>query len=346
MLEISKNLYALIFAGGGGTRLWPLSKEDRPKQFLKLFSKKSLIQETFERVKKTIPQERIYVITTKAYYKQVRRELRSLKAEQIIIEPEKRNTGPASYIGCLAISKINPSAVVAHIWVDHKIDDYKAYKEALLKGAEVALREEALLTVGLKPDFPHTGLGYLVAGERIEEDVFEVEKFVEKPPYETAKLLIDARSALWNVGVYIGSVKLILDYYKKYAPEIVENRDDYAKMPDISIDKALSERVPRLLVLAGKFDWSDVGDFEVLWEKLPEKDEHGNVVISKKGWMGVETQGSLLISETGQLITTVGLSNIAVIATKDSILVLPKDDSQRIKELIVKMRNKNFNKFL
>lgn len=346
MDDIKNNLYALIFAGGGGTRLWPLSRENKPKQFIKLFSDLSLIQETYQRVKNAISEDNIYVITTSAYQKQVRQELKNLKPHQIIVEPEKRNTGPASFLGCTQIYKENPDAIIAHIWVDHKIDNWEEYANVLYRGAKVCMDEDTLLTVGLQPDFPHTGLGYLITKQEIEKDVYEVRKFIEKPDFETAKELVDNGGAYWNVGIYIGCAKKFLTSFEKYAPNITENISDYTKMPSISIDKAISEKIPRLLMIKAKFDWSDIGDFEVLWEKLSDMDGKGNVVVSKNDWSSIDTQGSLIISETGQLVTTIGLSNMAVIVTKDAILVLPKDESQRIKELIAKMKESKLNKYL
>lgn len=352
------NTYALIYAGGGGTRLWPLSREKKPKQFLKLFSERTLLQETYDRIKPEIPFERIFVLTNASYEKQVRENLPEIPEEQILLEPVRRSTAPAAFLGALAIYKKDPGAIIANIWADHKIENQEEYLKTIKAGTRAVADGKHLLATGLKPTFPHTGLGYIKKGKKQKTedgvDIFKLERFVEKPDVKTAEDMLDEGGYLWNVGLFIWRADAILRSFEKHAPEIAKHRQAlsralgskkalaqiFQKMPEISIDYAIAEKAGNFLVAEAKFDWSDIGDFEVLWEEISKKDEKGNVFIGKNGatWVGVNTQGGIMISENGQLIATVGLTNLAVIATRDAILVIPRDDAQKIKELAKKLR--------
>ncbi|MDO8503179.1 MAG: sugar phosphate nucleotidyltransferase [bacterium] len=353
MNSVNEHLYALIFAGGGGTRLWPLSREGKPKQFLKLFSDKSLLQETYERARKLIPPQRIFVITMSRYAKEVGRELPELPQEQIIEEPGRRSTGPAVLLGTLAITLRDPEAIIVNLWADHLVADDKEFSEAILSGAESIANGANLLTTGLMPTFPHTGLGYIKKGSSFDksgsQEVFRVEKFIEKPNVKSAEDMLDRGGYLWNVGLYIWRADAIIRSFATHAPELAGFEDElvlglkskdltriekaYADMPEVSIDNAISEKAKNFLVVEAQFRWSDIGSFEVVWENKP-KDLDGNVILGKGGWVGTDTRGSFLSSDNGQLIATIGLSNIVVVATKDVVLVMPKDESQRLKELI------------
>lgn len=368
MTSTEDNIYALIFAGGGGTRLWPLSTDDKPKQFLRLFSDKTLLQETYHRVKKVVPPERIVVLTNKKYAEQVSKNLSELPPQNIILEPKRRSTAPAAFLGAIAIAQKNPEAIIANIWADHKIEDGEEYAKAIEAGAEAVADGKNLLATGLAPTFPHTGLGYIKRGRRLvtydSVDVYKLEKFVEKPDRKTAEDMLDEGNYLWNVGLFIWRADAILKSFAEHAPEIAAHKDRlsqalekgdqklltevFEKLPEISIDYAIAEKVRNFLVIEGRFDWSDIGDFEVLWEKLAEKDDKGNVVIARNGgeWIGVNTQGGLFVSENGQLITTVGLTNVAVIATENSVLVIPRDDAQSIKKLIEELKKRNKKSYL
>lgn len=354
-------IYALIYAGGGGTRLWPLSREKEPKQFLKLFSDRTLLQETYDRIRPDIPPERTFVLTNASYEKQVRENLSEIPKEQILLEPVRRSTAPAAFLGAVAIYKKDPEAIIANIWADHKVDNQKEYLKTIKAGAQAVSDGKHLLATGLRPVFPHTGLGYIKKGkkQRTEHgvDIFKLEKFVEKPDRKTAEDILDEGGYLWNVGLFIWRADAILRSFEEHAPEIAKHKEGLSRalesgkglrqifknMAEISIDYAVAEKADNFLVIEAQFDWSDIGDFEVLWEELGKKDENGNVFIGKNGasWVGVDTQGGIMISENGQLIATVGLTNMAIIATRDAVLVIPRDDTQKIKELVKKLR-KNY----
>lgn len=358
MSNVPEDLYALIFAGGGGTRLWPLSRDKKPKQFLRLFSHNTLLQQTFKRVGRIISSERIFVITTSLYKEEVARQLPEISSEQIIVEPVRKNTGPAAFLGLLAIKKINPQAIVANIWSDHKIDNTAGYGKALTIAAKAVSDGKHLATVGIQPSFPHTGLGYIKKGEKVEDGdgiAWRVAKFVEKPDVKSAEDMLDEGGYLWNVGLYVWRLDQALVAFSKYAPEISKFGEDfqqvvklYDKMPEIPIDKAVSERAHNLLVVEGNFDWSDIGDFEVLWEKSPKKDDNGNAILIKDGggWIGIDTQGGMFVSESGQTIATYGLENVVIVATKDAVLVVPKGEAQKVKELVIKIRESGKNEIL
>lgn len=362
------NLHVLIFAGGGGTRLWPLSREKKPKQFLKLFSDKTLLQHTFDRVSSVVPPERIYVVTTSKYAKKVGQGLPLISSERIIIEPERRGTAPAAFLGTVLINMKDPNAVVAMVWADHKILDVEEYAKALLTGTKVTNATGGIVTVGIKPGFPHTGLGYIKVGKNLDGDykskVFSVKQFIEKPEFERASQILEEGSCLWNVGLYIAQSKVLLDAFEKYTPEITEHKKEvekavtrkdakslkkmYQGFSELSIDKAISENINNLYVVEGKFDWSDVGDFEVLWSVASERDSEGNVMRIKDGKTGVAIQSkeNLFISETGQIIAAYGVEGITVVATKDAILVISKCHSQKVKDIIAELKEKGKEEYL
>lgn len=369
MNNYQEHLYALIFCGGGGTRLWPFSRNEKPKQFLKIKGKKSLIRESFERVLPIIPLKRIYLITIPEYKDEVVAEIPELPRNQIIVEPARRNTAMAAGLGVTVISKKDKEAIVANIWADHVIEDEDGYRKTLLKAAERASSGESLIATGLNPTSPNTGLGYIEKGEVVAKDgeikVYELEKFVEKPDLKKAKEMVATNKYLWNVGLFVWRVDTFMKELEKTSPATFERLikirkalnlfffgwkkvvKEYEKAPDESIDVALAEKTKNFLVIEGKFDWLDVGNFAVLWE-VNKKDKEGNAFLSENGgdWIGIETKNSMIIAEDNRLIGTYGLEDIIVVATKDTVLVAPKNSSQKVKEIVNKIKEDRKNKFL
>lgn len=368
MSSVNEHLYGLIFAGGGGTRLWPLSRNGNPKQFLKLFSDKTLLRETFERVASLIPAERIFVVTMADYVSRVASELPEVPIEQIIAEPERKNTAPAVLLGSIAIQKKDPDAIIANIWSDHQIGKVSEYKKALLTAYDAASDGKYLVATGVAPTFPHTGLGYIKYDGKFEESlgvpVFRAEKFIEKPEFKVAEDLLDEGKCLWNIGLYVWKVPALLDAFQKYSPEVFEHYEalvtgfekkdsaliakHYASLPDIPIDKAVTEKVDNLLAVEGQFSWSDIGDFQVLWEQTLNGATDGNSFIGGgKGQVQlINSQGVFVSSDSKQLVVGYGLRNVAVIVTEDVVLVVPRDDAQKVKDIVAALKNERREKFL
>lgn len=368
MKDVKKHLYALIFCGGGGTRLWPYSRQETPKQFLKIKSGKTLIRETFERLLSLIPVDRIYVVTVPDYTDEVADELGEIPKSRVLVEPARRNTAMAAGLGVVTITRKDPEAIIANVWSDHLVENEVAYRKSLLAAAQAAADGKNLVTTGLTPTHPHTGLGYVKTGavhdivEGVE--IYKVEKFTEKPDLKTAKKMLRAGNYLWHVGLLVWRGDTFLRAIKKHSPALYRRLDtisealskanaseiigkEYKKAPDESIDYALAEKAKNFLVVKGKFDWYDLGDFSVLW-KIGKKDKGGNYFISEDGgeWLGIDTNESIIISKGERFLGTIGLSDMIVVAVDDAVLVAPKSQAQRVKKIVQQLKKDKKTKYL
>lgn len=333
---------ALILAGGGGTRLWPLSRRNYPKQFLKINSDKSLLQETAERLLKVMTADDIVVVTNKKYKFYVKSDLPYLK--HIIYEPAGRNTAPAAVLGikyCMENLGCSENEVIMMCPSDHVIRPDEKFAECM-KLAEAAAREGHIVTFGIKPDRPETGYGYIKIrdghGAAENRNYFEVEKFVEKPDMETARSYVSDGSFYWNSGMFAFSVKTILDDVGRYAPKIkalnAGNFDDvlrvFDQMPDISIDFAVMEKSDRVVLIPLDLYWNDVGSWDAIYDLL-DKDEERNVTHGDV--LAIETKGTLVLGQKRQ-ITTIGLEDCLIVETDDAILVAKKGEAQKVKQAV------------
>jgi mannose-1-phosphate guanylyltransferase len=368
MEETKSHLFALIFCGGGGTRLWPFSREDRPKQFLKIKGSKSLLRETFERILPVIDMERIYLVTVPGYTDEIAQELPEVSKRRVLVEPARRNTAMAAGLGAVAIAKADPQAIIANIWVDHVVEDETGYRETLLAAAQAAADGKNFVTTGLKPKGPHTGLGYIEKGKELDSagsiKVYELKKFTEKPKLVQARQMVASGQYLWNVGLFAWRVDTFMEGIKTHSPDTYTRlaeiskawgklfgkgkiEKQYASAPDMSIDVALAEKANNFLVVEGKFDWLDVGDFSVLWQ-INKKDGQGNANLLSNGgeWLGLESKDSLIISEDERMVATYGVSDLIVVSTKDTTLVIPKSEAQKVKKIVQQLKKQKKTKFL
>lgn len=356
MKEVIEHLYGLIFCGGGGTRLWPYSRQETPKQFLKVKGKKTLIRETFERLLPIIPVERIFVVTVPEYTDEVADELAEIPRSQVLVEPARRNTAMAAGLGAVMIRNKDPKAIVANIWSDHLVENETAYRKSLLAAAAVAQDGKKLVTTGLPPTHPHTGLGYVKKGrvyDIIQDiEIYKVERFTEKPVLKQAKRMVRSGNYLWHVGLLVWRVDAFMGGLKKHSPALYKRltliskslgkvnakeiiSKEYMKAPDASIDYALAEKAKNFLVVEGKFDWYDLGDFSVLWQ-IGKKDKAGNLFLSEDDgeWLGIDTSDSVIISKGKRLVGTIGLADTIVVAVDDAVLVAPKSKAQQVKKIV------------
>lgn len=368
--EYKKHLYALIVIGGGGTRLWPKSRVETPKQFLHLFGKKTLAQVTAQRFAKILPWENIFFITTKdSYKKELRKEIPQAKSKNIIVEPAKRNTGPAHALGALHIYKRDPDAVIVNEYSDHLMYPEKRYIKTINVAAEAAYKSKYLVAIGIKPTYPNIGYGYIKRGEKWEKvqgrTVYNLEKFTEKPELKVAKKYLASGHYYWNAGQYTWRADAVLDAYKKYAPDIYERlekiskvlggirerfilKKEYKKMPDISVDYAISEKAKDRLLVIADYSWTDIGDWKEVWETL-DKDDQGNVIID-----GDEPGGEVINLDTsdaiihtdGRLIAVVDVDNVVIVDTKDALLVASKSKAQNVKKIVQLLKKEKKTKYL
>lgn len=363
------HLFALIVVGGGGTRLWPVSRNKSPKQFLKLFGGKTLTQITSYRFNKILPWEKIYAVTTSEEYKnEIEKEVPEFVSKNILVEPMKRNTAAAHALGAIHILRKDPQAIILNEAADHLVDPQREYLKNQLSAAEAVYNKDLLLAVGIKPTYPNIGYGYIKIGAKIgeyqEKHVFKLEKFTEKPELETAKKYLDSGKYFWNGNQYVWGAQSFLNALKKYAPDtyggmlqisksIGTKSEDhilknvYEKLPDISVDYAVSEKAKNFVMVIADYRWTDIGDWKEVWENL-EKDTLGNVII--KGEEGGEVinidTSDAIIHTDGRVVAIIDVDNIAVIDTKDILLVCAKSRAQSVKKIVEKLKEEKKTELL
>lgn len=356
------HLYALVLAGGGGTRLWPRSRNKSPKQFLPLFEGKTLTQLTLHRLNKILPWEKIFVVTvSEDYRKEILREVSQMIKENILVEPARRETGPAHGLGALYISKIDPEAVLVTEAVDRLVKPVERYLEILQASAKVAYDEKIMIAMGVKPRYAHPGLGYIKKGKKWGEVngtiFFKLDKFVEKPPQELAEKYTKSGEYYWNAGQFVWRADTLLASLEKNAPDVFSRlreigdaigtekeesvlKKSYEFMPQIAIDYAVAEKDRNFLVVDGDFHWTDIGDWNEVWENLP-KDEGNNVIIDGDVPGGrvinIDTSETLVHLD-GRLIAMVDIDDIAIVDTKDILLVCKKSSAQSVKKVVEKLK--------
>ncbi len=364
----SNHLYALILCGGGGTRLWPLSRNATPKQFIKLLGEKTLFQITFDRVKQIIPPERIYVVTvSNEYAKEVKKEAPKIPSSNVIVEPLRRNTAIAHGIGAAYISYNDPESIILNLASDHIIHDQKEFENSVNLASQAAASSNSIVTIGIKPTYPHIGLGYLHAPRRWEgiegKRIKIVDKFHEKPPLHVAERFLDEGHYYWNANLYTWKSKTYLDALKKYLPRTFngiqkiissigtshENqviKQVYQMAEAVSVDDAISEKEHHMLLVEGSFDWTDVGDWKEVWSMSP-KDKNDNVLKLAKDAeaINIDTSGSIVVSNK-KLVAIIDVDDIAVIDTADALLVCKRSRAESVKKVVEKLKSEDKLEFL
>lgn len=342
--------YCVILAGGGGSRLWPLSRKKNPKQFLPLFGKETLLQSTFERIKSLVPEHHVYVVTHKDYVKELHAELPSIPKENILAEPEAKSTAIAIGFATHVIARCDKDAVVASLASDHLILEPLKFRAVLSAAFETAKKWPSLLTIGITPTSPHTGYGYIHAAEKLEtidrHPVYRVEEFVEKPDVETAKNYLTSGKYFWNASYFIFSVRTMLDALKNHMPDLAKRLEKidhnmmeiYAESSSDPIEYGIFEKAKNVLMIPGDFTWSDVGDWAVIDEHTP-KNHGSNTVVPDSTLMLAEDAEDCYVRSAKKLVALVGVRNLAVIDTGDVLLVCKKEKAQSVKNIVEMLKN-------
>ena len=346
---MNKNYYAILMAGGVGSRFWPVSTTDFPKQFHDMLgSGSTLIQKTFSRLSKLIPAENILILTNERYNNLVLEQLPMVKQEQVLLEPAMRNTAPCILYATLKIQKQNPDAVMVVAPSDHWIEDEDEFSRNLQQCFDFCQKENALMTLGIQPTFPNTGFGYIEFDKSDSNPIKKVNQFREKPDYQTAKSFLEAGNFLWNGGIFIWSVKAITEAFEKFQPQMntlfqlgVESYNNinekkfidqnYANAENISIDYAVMEKAKNVYVLPATFDWNDLGTWGQLHEKL-DKDENNNGVINAKVVME-NASNNIVRSDANKIIVIDGLHDYIIVDKEGVLLIYPKSKEQDIKRI-------------
>jgi len=341
---MNKNYYAILMAGGVGSRFWPVSTQDFPKQFHDMLGTgDTLIQKTFKRLTHLIPKENIYILTNERYNDLVLEQLPEVKQKQVVLEPAMRNTAPCILYASLKIQKENPDAVMIVAPSDHWIEDEATFSKNVQQAFDFCSENEALMTLGIQPTFPNTGYGYIEFDKNSSEAIKSVNQFREKPDYNTAKSFIEQGNFLWNAGIFMWSVKTVVEVFKNNQPDLyalfesgissyntsLESdfiKENYPKAENISVDYAIMETSKNVFVIAAEFDWNDLGTWGSLYDKL-DKDENENAVVNSR---------TLTEDASGNMIRTKSDKIVVV----DGLIIYPKTKEQDIKKVLQKVKDK------
>lgn len=352
----NKNYYAILMAGGVGSRFWPVSTQEFPKQFHDMLGTgDTLIQKTFNRLANLIPEENIFILTNERYNDLVLEQLPNVTKRQVVLEPAMRNTAPCILYASLKIKKENEDAVMIVAPSDHWIEDEQSFSNNVQTAFEYCESNDALMTLGITPTFPNTGYGYIEYDKSSTKDIKLVNQFREKPDYETAKSFIDQGNFLWNAGIFMWSVKSVISAFKSNQPELFELfesgysayntefeddfiRDNYAKAENISVDYALMEKSDNVFVIPATFDWNDLGTWGSLYDKLP-KDGHNNAILNAKS-LAENAEGNIIRANKGKLVVIDGLNDYIIVDKDDTLLIYPKGKEQNIKQVLQRVKKK------
>lgn len=360
---MNKNNYVAIMAGGIGSRFWPVSRVDLPKQFLDLLNTgKTLIQSTFERFSQYIPIENIYIITSYQYKDIVSKQLPLLPIENIVCEPSRKNTAPCIAYISYKLQQLNPDSNLICAPADHLILDDTAFIKTSIEALLFTEKNNALLTLGIKPFQPNTGYGYIQYEQQsVSDNIYKVKTFTEKPDLELARTFIASGDFLWNAGIFVWQTKNIITAFEKYLPEIhelfdgakttmnTENEKEaidiiYPLCVNISIDYGILEKADNVYVIPSSFGWSDLGTWGSAYENL-EKDYHQNAVAGNNVLL-FDCSKNIIHTNNDKLILLQGLDDFIVVDTSDALLICKKEREQNIKEYLSEIKRNKGDKYL
>ncbi len=359
-MATNSNLYALVMAGGQGTRFWPASTSKRPKQFLNLASKHSLLYETLVRFDGLIPQERRFVVTVDGQAQLVRDCAGDMMAnEGIILEPSGRNTAPCILLGLHSLLQrgATPHDVVAITPSDHVVNDKKAFCQVVEVANRAACELNKIVTIGIPPTHPHTGFGYIRRGEELGQNIYCAERFVEKPDLPTAQSYLQSGDYYWNAGIFVSTVETLLREFAQHAPEIYRHGENlqncggdfaklteaYGQIPADSIDYAIMEKSREVALIPATFDWNDLGSWDALDNIHTPRD--GNTVATCRDAYTPDSKGNIVYAPD-RFVSLVGVDNLIVVADQHSVMVLPKSKAQEIKDVVEFMKTQDHLKDL
>lgn len=360
-----KNRYVLIMAGGVGSRFWPLSRKEKPKQFLDILGKgETLIQQTYRRFCSVCPAENIFVVTSTEHRELVVEQLK-ISPDKVLAEPLRRNTAPCIAYGIFRIRNENPKAVIAVTPADHLIEKEDVFSDIINTAYEFSSENKALLTLGITPDRPETGYGYIQANKKKpvpgNESFLKVKTFTEKPDLEMAKVFLASGDFYWNSGIFIWSIDAIIEAFEKYLPDIYSSFEDsrkafgtkkeqaaiastYASCRNISIDYGIMEKADNVYVLCTDVGWSDLGTWSTLYEHS-KPDRSGNTVV-RGDVFSYGNSGNVINISEGKIAVLQGLKDYIIVDENDVLLIVPKDQEQNIKYYLDDVKKRTGEKFL
>ncbi len=354
------NRYGVIMAGGGGTRFWPLSRQNTPKQLLNLSGNGLMINETIDRITKVINNENIFIVTNE---KQAEKMITSVQdriiAEHILREPCARNTAACIGYAAIKVLKKYGDGIMCIFPSDHYIKDTQEFHKVLTDAIEVAEQSNKLITIGIRPTFPSTGYGYIKYSDQCGMKAHVVQEFIEKPKFEMAKHFVESGEYAWNSGIFIWKASIIIENFKRFLPKVYQHllvmsnametpeeyniiQSIYNSIPSVSIDYGIMERSDDVAVILGEFGWNDVGSWDMLGI-LYNVDDSGNVIKGEQ--VNINTRNCILYAEN-RLIATLGIENLIIVETEDAILVCNKDQAQDVKIIVDQLRKRGMEHYL
>lgn len=366
-------LYAVIMAGGAGTRLWPESRRDWPKQLLRIRAGRTMIQATVDRLGDLVPPGRVLIATTERLAGKIQQQLTQLPRESMLCEPCPRNTAPCIGLAAIRIMREDPGATMAVMPADHIIEQEEAFQGAL-RFAEALVQEqpERLVTFGIRPTYPAESFGYIEGGKPLNSEasasfdnppaVYNVKQFHEKPDAEAARRYLEAGTFSWNAGIFVWKARTIWDALARYEPKMFEHLgriadtvdtpqfpevldDEFARIEGKSIDYAVMERYPEVVVIEAPFDWDDVGSWRSL-ERLQEPDEHGNLIDAARH-VAIDAEGAIVrAGDPNHVVVLMGVKDLIVIVTPDATLVAHKDNEESIRQVIEELKDRGWQQYL
>jgi mannose-1-phosphate guanylyltransferase len=360
---MNKNNYVAIMAGGIGSRFWPMSRTNFPKQFLDILNTgKTLIQSTFDRFAAFIPVENIYIVTSDTYKDIVMEQLPLLNPDNILCEPSRKNTAPCVAYISYKLSQLNPNANLICAPADHLILEPEKFQQTCLSALEFTANIKALLTLGITPTNPNTGYGYIQFEQlAVSENVYKVKTFTEKPDRDLAKTFVASGDFLWNAGIFVWQIKNIIKAFETFLPELHElfsnelesfNTEDegnaidriYPQCVNISIDYGIMEKADNVYVIPASFGWSDLGTWASAYDTI-EKDYLENAVAGNNV-MIIDATKNMVHADNKKLVLLQGLEDFIVVDTKDVLLICKKDKEQEIKEYVAEVKRNKGEKYI
>ena len=347
-----EKLYAVIMAGGSGTRFWPASRRARPKQFLPITGTRTMIAETLRRLEGLVPVERVLVVTAGDLAPQVFECLPELPRENVLVEPVGRNTAPCVALAALEVERRDPDAVQLVLPADHVIAPVQEFQASLLAAVAEARRGHRLVTLGIRPTYPATGYGYIEIAEKLSRHgefiAHRVEQFVEKPKEEIARGFVDSGRFLWNAGIFVWETRAILEALRTHAPAIVGPLETagrsfdleavYAALPAKPVDRAVMEPAENRSVLPVAYRWNDVGS----WVALPEildGDGEENCVVGGTRLLATAAKGNVVYGEEGTVTALIGVEGLVVVRSGDAVLVCPREKAEEVRKIVEQLEH-------
>jgi mannose-1-phosphate guanylyltransferase len=355
-------IWAIVMAGGSGTRFWPMSRERLPKQVLPIVGRRTMIEETVRRLKPLVPNDRIIVVTGKRHRPVIQRLTRNLPRRNILAEPCARNTAPCLALAALHIERRDPHAVIVALPADHWIQDGKSFRRQLGLACDLA-RGDRHVVFGIRPSSAHTGFGYIACKKKVFSrggtDIYEGWKFIEKPPLWQAKAFLRSGRYFWNSGIFVWKLAFFLKSLEAAMPAFRRSvgklraslrsgrggatlAKTFGRLPSVSVDYGLMEKAKNLFVIKAGFDWSDLGGWRE-FERFGSRDICGNALFGEA--LALESRGNIVWGAR-RLVTLLGVRDLVVVDTADALLVAKKDRAQEVKKLVDLIRRKGLTRFL